>query len=216
MNNVFIETRYSGELDFPSDLAKNLPNELTLGCSVQFLDQLVGLKEILETSSKKVTLFQSRHARTPGQVLGCDLVEFNSDAFLYLGDGMFHPSALGYCGKPVFIYNPFTQKLTELDSNYWAKVKKRKQALQVKLLTSENVGILVTRKPGQNQSKAVEAVRSKLESGGKNVYIFLADEINTQKLEDFNFIDVWINSACPRIVEDFPCLNLGDIKEVGF
>ena len=216
MKNVFIETKYLGELEFPIELAKDLPSELTLGCSVQFLDQLGELKEILEASGKEITFFQSKHARTPGQVLGCDLVNFEGDAFLYLGDGLFHPSALGYCGKPVFIYDPFAQKLTELDTAYWAKVKKRKQALQAKLLTSDNVGILVTRKPGQNQSKVVETIRDKLEKGGKNVYVFLADEINVQGLEDFNFVDVWVNSACPRIVEDFPCLNLSDVSEVGF
>jgi 2-(3-amino-3-carboxypropyl)histidine synthase len=217
MKNVFIETRYSGKLDFPLELVDKLPNKLMLGCSVQFLDQLAELKELLESSSKKITLFQSQHARTPGQVLGCDLIKFDGDAFLYLGDGLFHPSALGYDNdKPVFIYNPFTKQLTELDKGYWARVKKRKQALQAKLLTSTNVGILVTRKPGQNQSQAAEIVREKLEAKGKKVFVFLADEINTQKLEDFNFIDVWVNSACPRIVEDFPCLNLGDLSEIGF
>jgi diphthamide biosynthesis enzyme Dph1/Dph2-like protein len=76
------------------------------------------------------------------------------------------------------------------------------------------VGILVTTKPGQNQSKGVELLREKLEKAGKQVFIFLADEINFGSLENFNFIEVWINSACPRIVEDFKCLNLSDLSKL--
>ena len=47
----------------------------------------------------------------------------------------------------------------------------------------------------------------RLEKNNKEAYLFLSDEINFSQLENFNFIQSWINTACPRIVEDFSCLN---------
>ncbi|MBU1111990.1 MAG: diphthamide synthesis protein [archaeon] len=240
MKSLFIETKYEGKLDLSGDVAKELvsklPEQLVLAASLQYLEQLDELKSYLEQNGKKVILFQSLHSKYPGQSLGCDIQKFeikqqdnnldtnqdkiNYDAFLYLGDGMFHPTALAYGNeKPVFIYNPFAhegQEIKELDKNYWEKAKKRKNALLAKLISSDNIGVLVTRKPGQNQSKIAEELRVKLEEKGKKVFVFIADNINILGLQDFNFIDVWVNTACPRMVEDFPCLNWQDLKEINY
>jgi len=45
---------------------------------------------------------------------------------------------------------------------------------------------------------------------GKEAYIFLNNNIDTSKLEDFSDIDYWVNTACPRI-EEKGLINLGDI-----
>ena len=173
----------------------------------------------MEKAGKKVVLFQSRHGKYPGQILGCDVFKFKGDydAFFYIGDGKFHPTALLYENKkPVYCYHPFNQKLEVLEQKNLEFVLKRRQGQLAKFLNSKSVGILVTTKPGQNQSKKAEELREKLEKAGKEAFVFLADEINFSSLENFNFIDGWINTACPRIVEDFRGLNLVDLKEVGF
>ena len=85
-----------------------------------------------------------------------------------------------------------------------------------KLVISKNVGLLITTKPGQNEFKRVENLRERLENKGKSVFVFIADEINLTQSENFNFIDVWIDTACPRIVEDFKCLNFTDLKSIGY
>ncbi|MFA6461776.1 MAG: diphthamide synthesis protein [Candidatus Woesearchaeota archaeon] len=217
MNRLFVETKYKGKVEIPSKVISTLPGKIVLAMPVQFLEFQAKIKEQLESSGKKVILFKSKHGLYPGQILGCDIFKFNGnyDAFLYVGDGKFHPTALLYENeKPVYCYNPFTQKLEVYDQIYLEKVKQRKQGQLVKFLNSQMVGILVTTKPGQNQSKGVELLREKLEKAGKQVFIFLADEINFGSLENFNFIEVWINSACPRIVEDFKCLNLSDLSKL--
>ena len=172
----------------------------------------------METAGKKVILFKGIHDKYPGQVLGCDVFKFagNYDAFLYIGDGKFHPTALLYENKKsVFCFNPFTSKLEILTPEYLQKILQRHTGQLSKFLSANTVGILITTKPGQNQSKRAEELRSKLEPSGKEVFVFIAEEINFSQLENFNFIDVWINTACPRIVEDFKCLNLDDLKEIG-
>lgn len=219
MPRIFLETKYEGQLEIPEAIIRKLPPQLVLALPVQFLDFQEQIRKQLEQFGKKVILFQSRHGKHLSQVLGCDVFEFkgNYDAFLYVGDGKFHPTALLYENqKPVYCYHPFNQKLEILEQKYLEKVRQRRQGQLAKFLNSKRVGILVTTKPGQNQSRGAEELREKLEKAGKEAFIFLADEINFSSLENFNFIDVWINTACPRIVEDFRCLNLIDLKEIGF
>ncbi len=221
MKNLFIEVKYTGNIEFPQELAKKTPEKVVIGSSVQYIDYLDQLKDFLEEAGKEVFIFQSRHGAHTGQILGCDVfsfaVEGGFDAFVYLGDGLFHPTALLYGNKkPVHIYNPMAQMIKVLDSHYLEDVAKRKKGQLAKFIEAKNVGVLVTRKPGQNQSRAVKEFREQMEGKGKNIFVFLGDHINVAGLEDFNFIDVWVNTACPRIVQDFKCVNLRDLQEIGF
>ena len=50
----------------------------------------------------------------------------------------------------------------------------------------------------------------RIEGEGKKVYLFLCNEV--KGLDDFNFIDCWVNSACPRISDDFEgMVNIRDL-----
>ena len=221
MKSIFLETHYTGKLELPQKVIAELPKKLVLALPVQFLGFLDKLKEQLEKAGKEVQLFKGLHDKYPGQILGCDVFKFSfankSDAFLYIGDGNFHPTALLYENKkPVFCYNPFTSQMRTLTSDYLEKVHKKKQALLAKFLQEQNIGILVTTKIGQYSGRKAEELREELEKAEKSVFVFIADEVNFSQLENFNFIGVWINTACPRIVEDFSALNLLDLKQVGF
>ncbi len=218
MQRLFIETKYEGKLTIPRSLIKQLPFKIVLALPVQFYGFISNIQKQLEASGKKVTLFKGIHDKYLGQVLGCDVFKFSGDydAFLYVGDGKFHPTALLHENKKsVFCFNPFTSKLEILTSEYLHKVLQRRTGQLSKFLSANTIGILITTKLGQNQSKKAEELRKKLEQAGKEVFVFVAEEINLSQLENFNFIDVWINTACPRIVEDFKCLNLDDVKEIG-
>lgn len=216
MQRLFVETKYQGKLELAKSLIQKLPLKIVLSMPVQFLGFQEEIKKQLISAGKKVILFKSLHGRVPGQILGCDTFNFpgDYDAFLYIGDGKFHPTALLYRNqKPIYCYNPFTEKLDVLNTDYLEKLEKQKKGLLAKFFNSERIGILASTKFGQNQSQIAGELRIKLEKAGKEVFIFLAEEINFQSLENFNFIEVWINTACPRIVEDFKCLNWQDLKE---
>ncbi len=229
MQRQFIETKYQGKLELPKSLLHKLPLKIVLAMPIQFLDFQEEIKKQLILAGKEVTLFKSRHGKYPGQILGCDTFEFrlekknddrenkDFDAFLYIGDGKFHPTALLYKNKKkVFCYNPFTEKIEVLEENYLQKLEQQKRGQLSKFLSSKNMGIIISAKPGQNQTKKAEELKEKLEKEGKNVYLFLTEEINFNQLPNFNFIQVWINTACPRLVEDFGCLNLEDLREIEY
>ncbi len=201
MKTLFIEAYYNKKIALPSDVVSKLPGKLGLFASVQFARSLDDIKRQLEKEDKKVRLFKAGHAKHPGQILGCSIRKFPGvDAYLYLGDGLFHPIALALGNsRPVFIYNPFSGKLERLSQEAVRKYRQRQKTALKKFYMSENIGILVSAKPGQNRLKDALSLKKRLK---KNCYILLSDDIDLQSLENFPFIDCFVNTACPRIGYD--------------
>lgn len=150
-----------------------------------------------------------------GQVLGCNALcaeelKDDVDAFLYVGTGEFHPLNVAFrTSKPVWVWNPVSRTLTQLDEKRVAAFLKRKQVLFSKYFAADNVGILVSLKWGQNSY-----LRAKAFAGlsDKDCYIFVADTLDLSELENFPFIDCWVSSACPRLADDVKgIINLDDL-----
>src|SRR3989338_8364486 len=113
-HRLFIETKYRGKLELPKSLLQKLPSRIVLAMPVQYLGFQTEIKKQLISAGKEVALFKSRHGKYPGQVLGCDVLESkkDGDAFLYIGDGKFHPTALLYKNKKkVFVKQSGRMKL---------------------------------------------------------------------------------------------------------
>ncbi|MBW3002919.1 2-(3-amino-3-carboxypropyl)histidine synthase subunit, partial [Candidatus Woesearchaeota archaeon] len=137
--------------------------------------------------------------------LGCsiDKVEQEGD-FLYIGDGLFHPIAfmINNKEKQVFVFNPFLDKIKKLEKDYIEKFELKLKENKEKYNKAKRIGILVTTKPGQEQlSKAIE-LKEKLKQKDKEPYIFICDTADFTQLINFNFIDCWVNTMCPRIAYD--------------
>ncbi len=220
MKTLFIEARYKNNISLPARAMKKLPKVIALFMTVQFIDSLDGIKAQLEKAGIKVKLFRSGHARHKGQLLGCSIQKFAGvDGFLYIGDGMFHPLALALKNElPVFMYSPFTKRFTRLGDDVVARYKKRKDAGLKRFLMSDTVGILVSTKPGQSMLSQAIALRTRLK---KKSYILISGEIDFQSLENFPFIECFINTACQRIGHDDalrlpkPVVNLDDVISSG-
>lgn len=202
MKQLFIEARVE-HIEIPKDIIFKLPDTIALAATVQFAEEIETIKEKIEKTGRRVILYQGSRSKYPGQILGCDVekIEKEVDAFLYLGDGLFHPKMLVIKNnKPVFAYDPFTEKFDRIDSVDIAKMMKRKKGAYLKFMSSEHIGILITVKPGQYTPNA----RAKLEEEypNKKFYAFVADTIDFSQLENFPFIECWVNTACPRIGYD--------------
>ncbi len=65
-----------------------------------------------------------------------------------------------------------------------------------------NFGVVISTKPGQKNLKSAESVKKRLKSLGKCAYTLVADQLTPEKLIGLK-IDVLVNTACPRIKEDF-------------
>ncbi|MFC1691184.1 diphthamide synthesis protein [Nanoarchaeota archaeon] len=149
--------------------------------------------KILEVNGKKVLSFH--------QILGCNVPKLpKTKDILFIGTGNFH--ALGIFIKNninVILANPLSDEVKKLTQEDFERFEKIRKARITKFLTSKNIGVIITLKRGQNFGN-VKKLKQKHKD--KNYYDFLTPTIDFNDLENFNFIDCWINTACPRIGYD--------------
>ncbi|MBR9676603.1 hypothetical protein GOV04_00490 [Candidatus Woesearchaeota archaeon] len=217
MKTVFIEAKAKVKVDFSSVL-EQLPKKLVLATTVQFIDQLDSMKKQLIDAGINVSLLKGTRQTTLGHMLGCTKTN-NTGPFLYVGDGLFHPKQLLYQTKAeVIVFNPYNEQLTILDQKIVESMNKKVKAGLVKFYSAKNVGILVSTKPGQNELKKAIELKKTIEEKDKSAYILIDDTFDFDSLENFNFIDVFVNTACVRVgVDDSirlpkPVLNIEDLK----
>lgn len=193
------------EIGFESLDVGNI-KEMNLGlvATIQYLDELNKLKSML--TGKKVKVL--------GQVLGCKtpVIPKNVDAVVYLGSGMFHPTA--FTNIPVYIIDPYTGSIDLVEKSSFVEAKKVAAALS-KLEDAQSVGILVSSQPGQRKLDIAQKIKQGMEKKGKKSYIIYANEITEKALAGLS-IDVFINTSCPRIRQDYlgkPVINYTDIQK---
>lgn len=227
---ILIPAKYNKKITIPENIIKRIPKKIILFSSVQFLEALPDIKNQLESNNIFVLMKKSKNylyeglTTDKGQLLGCNMEDFskeNFDAFLYIGDGVFHPKALLINNfKDVYCYNPKTEKLTVLDKKIHLEYEKKTKTAKILFLKAKNIGILITTKLGQGNPKRAKIFRDKIlkKWPEKKVFMFFANEINFSELENFNFIDIYVNVACSRIGHDDvsrsekPIINIADAE----
>ena len=219
MKTVFIEARWKGKVELPDELIDKLPGKVALFASVQFLDGLENAKKKIEDKGRRVLLLKTEHTKHAGQLLGCNIKEFKEDfdAFLYIGDGCFHPKALVLKNlKPAFAYNPFSKKYFKLEPKDAEDMKKKVKGALLKFMSSKEIGVLISTKPGQNQTGKAQELEKRFPD--KNFYFLVFDTIDFAELENFPFIECFVNTACPRISYDEadkiikPVINIDELE----
>ncbi len=199
MKFLFIEARHKGIVKVPKKVIDRLPKTTGLFFTLQFIDSLESVKKDIEKTGRKVKVMKARHTKYPGQIYGCSLQRFRGvDGFLYLGDGLFHPKALALGNdKPVHIWNPVSRQYSLISKSIMESEIKRQRAAYSRFLMSKKIGVLVSTKPGQNYFK--HALKLKEKYPDKVFYYIAMDTLNFEGLEDFTFVEVWVNTACPRL-----------------
>jgi len=199
--------------------------KIGLVTTVQHIGQLGEIKGFLERNGKKV--FVGRHgkrAKYNGQILGCDVgsvrsIEKKVDCFLFFGGGLFH--AVGGAvatEKPFLAVDPFMRNLKWMEEGRRKEMGRRKGAL-LAALTAKNFGIICSTKPGQFNLKTARKLKGMLKRNGRNAEILICNEVNYESLNNFLEIDCFVNTACPRIAEDYervrkPILGVEEVEKI--
>lgn len=225
MKTLFIPVRYTEKIALSDKHIAKLPQRIGLVATTQFTHQLPAIAEQLKNAGKEAYL-EKGFQPVAGQILGCDVsaakkISGKVNAFLYIGDGQFHPIGLGLFGAAVFCYDPYVKKFYELDKKHIEQYEKRKKGAVLKFMHAETIGILVSLKHGQANMRKAFTLREKLKHQGKKSFIFLFDTLQFHELENFPFVDCFVNTACPRIMDDYdkfqkPVVNYLDIISTGF
>lgn len=219
MKVMFLEAPYEGKVELCSEtlayLKKKKYKKIGLYASAQFLKHLDHIKKQLKDDKITAVTSKPDRAHAGGQLLGCDAYE-NSlklkkneekdlDCYLYVGDGRFHPLALIIAQKDkdlkeikeVVCYDPLQKKMSIISFEDVKPTLKKYKAALMRFLSSRNIGVIISIKPGQEQFKASMELKKRYPA--KKVYYFVDDNISFGQLENFPFIDEWVNTACPRI-----------------
>jgi 2-(3-amino-3-carboxypropyl)histidine synthase len=220
MKLTFVDVRYKAPITLPADFLVQLPKKVVLFLNIQFHHQYQEIKKQLENAGKEVITVRPKHAWHEGQILGCSVEDWDAgqEAFVYIGDGLFHPKALVFKNdEKVFIFDPKTHKTRVLTKQDVEQILRAQKGAMATFYTSKNIGVLVTTKYGQTRMKPALKLQEKFPD--KTFYFLLADVIDFRKLEDFPFIECFINTACPRVMDDNekvpkPMLNIEDLGTV--
>lgn len=206
----------------PKKLLKCVSKHIVLFTTAQFVDCLKHWVEQLEASGIKVKLLKPKHCLKQGQILGCSIEEFKTkaDMFLVVSNGLFHAKALLLNNKkPVIVLNPHTKRFQVLTNKDIQQLKLWIQANLKAFFQAKKIGVLITTKPGQRFMQSGLETLKKIEHRFKEkiFYRFLINNIGILELENFSSIECWLNTGCPRVIEDFqetPKINILNIEEL--
>lgn len=215
-----MEAKYKDIIILPKSFIEKLPKTVTLFTTIQFSNSIPAMKKQLEESGISVELIRPRHTKVKGQLLGCSTrgFEVKSD-FVYIGDGLFHPKALVLRNKKnVFTYDPKSGEEEVLDHTIAKQITKKLAGLYSKFLMGKNIGVLITLKPGQEKEYMTEKLKESFPD--KNFYFFVNNSYDFQSLQDFPFVDLFLNTMCERIgyddmdVQGVNIMNLEDLWDL--
>lgn len=202
---VFMEVRSNVDIKpvVEKAVAEIKGDRIGLVATVQHVHALKEAKMVLARYGKKAVMGKSNDIKYDGQVLGCD---FSSAAMvpceeiLFIGSGSFHPAGLAlYIGKRIIAADPFTMQIGTYEAD---EQRKKRYVVIERALDARSFGIIVGMKSGQfNLSEAIALKRKAVEKG-LNAYLIAMEEIKEEKLLGFK-VDAFVNTACPRLAEDF-------------
>ncbi len=218
MEVLFLDAPYTGKVELCKETLKYLKDKkyakVGLYASVQFVHNLDRVREQLQEQNIKIITSKPDRTNDVGQILGCDnyhdslrLAEKEKeeiDCYLYVGDGKFHPLALVYAQKDeegavkeIVCNDPLREKMSLLGMGDIKVILRKYKGSLMRFLTAKNVGVIVTIKPGQEQFKPSLILEQKYPP--KKFYYFIDNVVSFDQLENFPFIEVWVNTTCPRV-----------------
>ena len=204
---IYVEARAT--LGVESAVEKALPLlkkwcKVGLTTTVQHVHMIESAREILVRAGKTVMTGDAGRLTYPGQVIGCDYSNAKSiakdvEAFLFIGGGRFH--ALGVAlstMKPTVVADPYNCEAFSVDDEAERIVRRRWRSVE-EAQKARVFGILLGLKPGQRNLEQALQIKQKLEKAGKVAFMFVIEEVSPEALMEFPTIDVFVNTACPRL-----------------
>lgn len=195
-----------------------LPEKIGLISTIQYVKNLDAVKEFLEKEGFEVLIGEGdSRVKYPGQILGCNFsaaktVEEKVKAYLYLGNGFFHPIGVSLSTqKKVFSVG---DGFSEVSAD---EILRQRFAQIFKARNAKNFGIILSTKKGQYRYKRAKELKRYLEERGKKAYIIEMNEITQRALAGF-MLDCYVICACPRIAIDDvlrfekPSLTASEVK----
>ncbi len=174
----------------------------------QFLEVLGKVSEYLRRKGFEIYIGEpSGRVVAKGQILGCNVSSARNvvnyvDAYVYYGDGVFHPIAVYMATKkPVFAVNPFTGEVKDV-SEEGERIIKARILTMAKVSDAKRFAIVLTTKIGQFRTVLLETVVDILRKYGREFSIIHMENIDPEIINHIKDVDAIVILACPRLVYD--------------
>ncbi|MEA1945173.1 MAG: diphthamide biosynthesis enzyme Dph2 [Euryarchaeota archaeon] len=201
-NVVFIELE--SDIDLLPVLKKAvevISDHVGLVSTVQFVHKLYDVQRYLgEHGIHSIISNGDMRIAYPGLVLGCNFSAVpDCDEYLYIGTGDFHALGVSLATrKTVRIADPVINEIRRPDAD---KVLRQRCAAIERSLDAQSFGIIVSTKIGQCRKDLAYDLCCMAEDHGLDAHILMMDMVTPEMLLPFN-LDVYVNTACPRIAID--------------
>lgn len=189
-----------------------------LVATVQHAHAATDAKTVLARAGKKVLIGKSSDLKYDGQVIGCDFASamVPCNEILFIGSGSFHPAGLAlHTGKRVVAADPFTMQISIFEPD---ELRKKRYGVIARALDAKSFGIIIGMKSGQFNLSEALALQRKAIAKGLDAHLIAMEEITEASLLGFN-VDAFVNTACPRLADDFvhfnkPVLSINEFEVV--
>jgi 2-(3-amino-3-carboxypropyl)histidine synthase len=194
--------------------------KIALVTTVQHVHELERMKSFFEKSGIDALTRKGALCAYEGQVLGCDGTAASipeAEAVLFVGDGMFHPLAIDE-DRPVYVLNPYNGKVSRINEEI-GRLRKRRDGALAACIEAKKFAVLVSIKPGQSHLKVAQYAKRLLEDLGREAHILVGNELSPLSLQNFMHFEAYVNTACPRLADDWemfgkPIINLDQLERM--
>src|SRR3989344_2035594 len=154
MKILYIEVKQKNlEVDLSEKEIFKLPKKISLVYTIQYKNIAEAIKKQLERYKITIIKFQ--------QILGCTKLNNNLNLpILLIGTGRFHATNLYSQSKEIYLLE--NNKIIKIPKEEIEKIEQRKRAAFIKFLKADNIGILASTKPGQENLKKAIKLKQKL------------------------------------------------------
>lgn len=206
MKTIFIPAKLNLNLEEREIANLKVGDNTLIAYSIQHQNLALNFKKILSKKYKNIQVIQ---------VLGCSkpFIKKEIKSIILLSSGRFHAVSLAYeTNLPVYILE--NNKLLQISQNEIDLLKMNKKSAYVQFLSSSQIGMIISTKPGQENLKQALILSKQIEKEySKKTYHFISNNINVKEFENFG-LDSWVNTACPRMDFNTPIINIRDLKEI--
>ncbi len=192
-------------LDFTKLMKKLQKSEwvnLGLSSTIQHQKTLITLEKYLQEYNFKVYL------ENYGQILGCHVQSLRKlkkeiDGIVSLHAGYFHTHGiLLNIDKPLIQFNPYSQEISFYGKDSRNKALQKRLGVINKSKKAKIWGILGSSKVGQINNRIIFKIKEILQSNNLKSIVVISENINPTNISNFNWVNSWVVSACPRIAID--------------
>lgn len=207
---IFLEARSEMSL---TEILDRLESKISIyrrvgvATTLQHLNELGEVEERLERLGVEAVITpRCGRNRYCGQIIGCDYTPLKTvsgkvESFIVIGSRFHGLGASLAVEKPVILADPYLSKVTDMEWERRSLINRR-YAMIERAKGAKSFGIILGSKIGQYNPETAEMLRRIIAARGRDAVTIVADEVSSSSLGNFEGLDVFVNTACPRLSLD--------------